>query len=73
MHFKKELPFIIFPKDDLATAHKAGALVTACRGEDWEPDPNYDRIYLCKGAVVPAGAGCRVFAKNQEEEQHTRY
>lgn len=44
-----DFPWIDLPKDDLDTAHRAGALITACREEDWIPDPldeGYERVIV---------------------------
>ncbi|KAK0644606.1 hypothetical protein B0T16DRAFT_460643 [Cercophora newfieldiana] len=37
---KSAFPYIAFPPDNLETAHRAGALVTASRTQDWTPHPS---------------------------------
>ncbi|KAK5651194.1 hypothetical protein OQA88_12742 [Cercophora sp. LCS_1] len=44
-------PFIILPGDTLETAHRARALITARRMNDWVPDPR-DKGYMCDGVLV---------------------
>lgn len=49
VHLQKDFPWIDLPKDDLDTAHRAGALITACREHDWVPDPRdegYERVMI---------------------------
>ncbi|KAK0645413.1 hypothetical protein B0T16DRAFT_492574 [Cercophora newfieldiana] len=47
----REFPWLVLPSDDLDTAHRAGALITACREHDWVPNPcddGYDRVMVDK-------------------------
>ncbi|KAK3357985.1 hypothetical protein B0T25DRAFT_175171 [Lasiosphaeria hispida] len=52
VRLQREFPWIHLPKDDLGTAHRAGALITACREEDWVPDPRdegYEGVMVVDG------------------------
>ncbi|KAK3346326.1 hypothetical protein B0T25DRAFT_571469 [Lasiosphaeria hispida] len=48
---QREFPWIELPKDDLDTAHRAGALITACRDHEWVPhekDEGYEGVSVTK-------------------------
>jgi len=75
VRFKTEFPFITLPDDSLETAHRAGALITACREENWAPCPDQDRNgYLHKGVRVDSAGGksFRVAGKHDPGQKEER-
>lgn len=51
---QRRFPWIVLPKDNLDTAHRAGALITACRNDSWLPnekDEGYERVTIVKRAA----------------------
>ncbi|KAK0619509.1 hypothetical protein B0T14DRAFT_566353 [Immersiella caudata] len=72
----KDFPFITLPDDSLETAHKAGALVTACREANWLPNPKDTKGYIGKGVNVPVDEehSYRIATESEDgEKQHKRW
>ncbi|GAB1317926.1 hypothetical protein MFIFM68171_08136 [Madurella fahalii] len=75
---QKGFPWIVLPKDNLKTAHRAGALITACRNDDWLPnekDESYEQVTLeenSSGSESSSGSkGGDPPSSNQQEPSTT--